>query len=417
MTIMLKVDDLSVHYGVIQAVKNVSFEVNEGEVVSLIGANGAGKTSILRTISGLVRPSGGKIEFLGQEIQKAPARKIVASGLSQVPEGRHVFSGLTVMENLEMKAFLHKDRDENQKNLKKVFDRFPRLEERKNQDAATLSGGEAQRIRLATQIGSGLKGVLYILDEPSIGLHQRDNSKLLETLFKLRDLGNTVLVVEHDEDTIRAADVVIDIGPGAGVNGGQVVAMGTAAEICEVESSVTGQYLSGKKYIPVPSDRRNPDYGYLSIIGACANNLKNIDLDIPLKLFTCITGVSGSGKSSLINATLVPVLSNKLNGAGKKRVKCSDIKGYASLDKIICIDQSPIGKSARSNPATYIGVFDLIRDLYANTSDARSRGYKKGRFSFNVKGGRCEACSGDGVNKIEMHFLPDVYVKCDVCKG
>ncbi len=283
--------------------------------------------------------------------------------------------------------------------------------------AATLSGGEAQRIRLATQIGSGLKGVLYILDEPSIGLHQRDNSKLLETLFKLRDICNSVLVVEHDEDTIRAADVVIDIGPGAGVNGGQVVAMGTAAEICEVESSVTGQYLSGKKYIPVPSDRRNPDYGYLSIIGACANNLKNIDLDIPLKLFTCITGVSGSGKSSLINATLVPVLSNKLNGAGKKRVKCSDIKGYASLDKIICIDQSPIGKSARSNPATYIGVFDLIRDLYANTSDARSRGYKKGRFSFNVKGGRCEACSGDGVNKIEMHFLPDVYVKCDVCKG
>lgn len=286
-----------------------------------------------------------------------------------------------------------------------------------NRAAATLSGGEAQRIRLATQIGSGLKGVLYILDEPSIGLHQRDNAKLLETMHKLRDLGNTVIVVEHDEDTIRAADQIIDIGPRAGINGGTIVAQGTAEEICKVEASITGQYLSGKKFIPIPSNRRTPDYGYLSIKNASANNLKHIDVDIPLKLFTCITGVSGSGKSSLINSTLVPVLAHKLNGAGKKKVKCETITGYSSLDKIICIDQSPIGRSARSNPATYIGVFDLIRDLYANTVDAKARGYKKGRFSFNVKGGRCESCSGDGVNKIEMHFLPDVYVKCDVCKG
>ena len=283
--------------------------------------------------------------------------------------------------------------------------------------AATLSGGEAQRIRLATQIGSGLQGVLYILDEPSIGLHQRDNSKLLATLEKLRDLGNSVLVVEHDEDTIRKADYIVDVGPGAGINGGKIVAQGTVDEIISSPQSVTGEYLSGIKFIPVPSDRRKPGKDKISIKGASVNNLKNVDVDIPIGLFTCITGVSGSGKSSLINSTLVPVLAKELNGARKKKVKCKDIKGYSKLDKVIVIDQSPIGRTPRSNPATYIGVFDMIRALYANTPDAKMRGYKNGRFSFNVKGGRCEACSGDGVNKIEMHFLPDIYVKCDVCKG
>ena len=283
--------------------------------------------------------------------------------------------------------------------------------------AATLSGGEAQRIRLATQIGSGLKGVLYILDEPSIGLHQRDNNKLLATLNKLKNLGNSVLVVEHDEDTMRAADTIIDVGPGAGVNGGEIIAMGTAKQIEKNKASITGDYLSGRKFIPVPVDRRKPKGKFLKIKGASANNLKDMDVDIPIGLFTCITGVSGSGKSSLINSTLVPVLENKLNGARKSKVKCKDITGYSDLDKIIVIDQSPIGRTPRSNPATYIGVFDMIRELYANTPDSKQRGYKNGRFSFNVKGGRCEACAGDGVIKIEMHFLPDIYVKCDVCKG
>ena len=280
----------------------------------------------------------------------------------------------------------------------------------------TLSGGEAQRIRLATQIGSGLVGVAYILDEPSIGLHQRDNDKLLGALMRLRDLGNSLIVVEHDEDTMRAADCVIDIGPGAGEHGGQLVAMGTAEDLMKNEYSVTGAYLSGRRKIPVPEVRKEPT-GFLTIKGASENNLKHIDVDIPLGVMTCITGVSGSGKSSLINEILYKRLARDLNRARVIPGKHDDILGIDQLDKVIDIDQSPIGRTPRSNPATYTGVFDQIRDLFAATADAKAKGYKKGRFSFNVKGGRCEACSGDGIIKIEMHFLPDVYVPCEVCKG
>ena len=281
---------------------------------------------------------------------------------------------------------------------------------------ASLSGGEAQRIRLATQIGSGLVGVCYILDEPSIGLHQRDNDKLLAALKNLRDLGNTLIVVEHDEDTMLEADYVVDIGPGAGSHGGEVVACGTAQEIMEVKESVTGQYLSGALKIPVPDERRKPT-GWLKVKGAQENNLKNINVDIPLGIFTCVTGVSGSGKSSLVNEIVYKTLAKKLNRARTIPGKYKTIAGVENLDKVIAIDQSPIGRTPRSNPATYTGVFDMIRDLFAGTTDAKAKGYKKGRFSFNVKGGRCEACSGDGIIKIEMHFLPDVYVPCEVCGG
>ena len=280
----------------------------------------------------------------------------------------------------------------------------------------TLSGGEAQRIRLATQIGSGLVGVAYILDEPSIGLHQRDNDKLLSTLLHLRDLGNTVLVVEHDEDTMRAADYIVDIGPGAGEHGGQVVAAGTAEEIMQCQESVTGAYLSGRIQIPVPEKRRIPT-GWLTVRGAAENNLKQIDVRFPLGVMTCVTGVSGSGKSSLVNEILYKALARKLNRARTIPGKFKKLEGVEQLDKVIAIDQSPIGRTPRSNPATYTGVFDMIRDLFASTPDAKAKGYNKGRFSFNVKGGRCEACSGDGIIKIEMHFLPDVYVPCEVCGG
>ena len=286
-----------------------------------------------------------------------------------------------------------------------------------SRSAGTLSGGEAQRIRLATQIGSGLTGVLYILDEPSIGLHQRDNDKLLATLKRLRDLGNTVIVVEHDEDTMYAADMIIDIGPGAGVHGGNVIAQGTAEEIKNIPDSITGQYLSGRKRIAVPKKRRKAKPVSITIKGAKENNLKNLDVKIPLGVFTCVTGVSGSGKSSLINEVLYKNLAKKLYGSSEKGGKCKEIVGIENIDKIINIDQSPIGRTPRSNPATYTGVFDYIRDIFANTNEAKLRGYQKGRFSFNVAGGRCEACQGDGVLKIEMHFLPDVYVPCEVCKG
>ncbi|MDE6732625.1 MAG: excinuclease ABC subunit UvrA, partial [Oscillospiraceae bacterium] len=283
--------------------------------------------------------------------------------------------------------------------------------------SGTLSGGESQRIRLATQIGSALTGVLYILDEPSIGLHQRDNDKLIATLKNLRDLGNTLIVVEHDEDTMRAADWIVDIGPAAGVHGGNVVYSGDAKGILKCKESVTGQYLSGKLKIPVPKTRRKPDERWLKIIGAEENNLKKINVDIPIGIFTCVTGVSGSGKSSLVNEIIYKYLFGKLNRGRIRAGKFKDMKGLEHLDKVIMIDQSPIGRTPRSNPATYTGVFTEIRELFAQTTDAKTRGYKAGRFSFNVKGGRCEACEGDGILKIEMHFLPDIFVPCEVCKG
>jgi len=286
-----------------------------------------------------------------------------------------------------------------------------------SRSAGSLSGGEAQRIRLATQIGSGLVGVVYILDEPSIGLHQRDNDKLLKTLNYLRDLGNTLIVVEHDEDTMMASDYIVDIGPKAGVNGGEVIFTGTVDEIMKCEDSITGQYLSGKIKIDVPKERRKPNGKLLKILGAAENNLQDIDISIPLGLFTCVTGVSGSGKSSLVNEILYKRLARDLNRAKLKPGKHKNMEGLKELDKIIAIDQSPIGRTPRSNPATYTGLFDLIRDVFAQTTEAKIRGYQKGRFSFNVKGGRCEACSGDGILKIEMHFLPDIYVPCEVCHG
>lgn len=285
-----------------------------------------------------------------------------------------------------------------------------------SRSAGTLSGGEAQRIRLATQIGSGLVGVAYILDEPSIGLHQRDNDKLLKTLNNLKNLGNTLIVVEHDEDTMRAADYIVDIGPGAGEHGGELVACGTAEDIMSCPESITGAYLSGREVIPVPKERKEPS-GWIMVKGASENNLKNIDVKFPTGVMTCVTGVSGSGKSSLVNEILYKSLAKKLNRARTIPGKHKDITGVEQLDKVINIDQSPIGRTPRSNPATYTGVFDMIRDLFASTPDAKMRSYKKGRFSFNVKGGRCEACSGDGIIKIEMNFLPDIYVPCEVCGG
>jgi ABC transporter. len=286
-----------------------------------------------------------------------------------------------------------------------------------SRNAGTLSGGESQRIRLASQIGSGLVGVTYILDEPSIGLHQRDNERLLNSLKKLKDQGNTLIVVEHDEDTMFAADYIVDVGPGPGEHGGKIVAAGTVEDIMACEESLTGQYLSGKKKIDVPKTRRKPNGHYLTVRGASENNLKNIDVTFPLGILICITGVSGSGKSTLINEILYKALAQKLYKAKDLPGKYSSIEGIEFIDKVINIDQSPIGRTPRSNPATYTGVFDPIRELFSNTPDAKMRGYKPGRFSFNVKGGRCEACSGDGIIKIEMNFLPDVYVPCEVCKG
>jgi excinuclease ABC subunit A len=311
-----------------------------------------------------------------------------------------------------------------EKILKEIRERLTFLEDvglnylTLDRSAETLSGGEAQRIRLASQIGSGLVGVTYVLDEPSIGLHQRDNEKLIKTLKNLKDLGNTVIVVEHDEEAIRCADFIIDIGPGAGVHGGEICAKGSLEDILKNKKSITAKYLSGKKQIKAPKKRLTPNKNKITIINAHENNLKNISVEIPVGLFTCITGVSGSGKSSLINQTLLPLSSFILNKSKlSKEIKCEKIEGLENLDKVISIDQSPIGRTPRSNPATYTGLFSYIRDLLSETIEAKSRGYKPGRFSFNVKGGRCEACQGDGMIKVEMHFLADVYVKCDVCDG
>ena len=307
--------------------------------------------------------------------------------------------------------------------IKEISDRLSFLESvglhylTLSRQAGTLSGGESQRIRLATQLGTSLIGVLYILDEPSIGLHQRDNAKLISTLKHLRDIGNTLIVVEHDEDTMFEADYIVDVGPGAGINGGSVVCQGTVDDIMKCENSITGQYLSGKKKIPVPEKRRKGNGKFLTVKGAAHNNLKNINVKIPLGEFVCVTGVSGSGKSSLVNEVIYKYLANELNGAKKITGKFKSIDGLQNLDKVINIDQSPIGRTPRSNPATYTGVFSDIRDLFASTVDAKMKGYNSSRFSFNVKGGRCEACQGDGIVKIEMHFLADIYVPCDVCKG
>ena len=372
-------------------------------------------------------------EYYAQFIEEAPCpechgQRLSPTSLSVTVGGKniHELCSLSIVDALDFVNALELNETEAQiagEILKEIRSRLGFLVSvglnylTLSRKAGTLSGGEAQRIRLATQIGSALVGVLYILDEPSIGLHQRDNSKLIATLKRLRDLGNTVIVVEHDEETMESADYILDIGPGAGIHGGEVVAQGTPEEIMKDEKSITGAYLSGKKTIDIPKYRREGNGAFLQIKGARHNNLKNIDVDIPLGKFVCVTGVSGSGKSSLINGILHPVLADKLNRAITYPGKHDEITGLEHLDKVICIDQSPIGRMPSSNPATYTGLFTDIRSLFAQTKDAKARGYGPGRFSFNVKGGRCEACEGDGVKKIEMHFLPDVYVTCDVCKG
>lgn len=376
-------------------------------------------------------------EYVKQEIEEymsafpcpdCNGKRLKKEALHILINGKSI-ADVSDMTILELKKFLEnlnlegKDRIIAKPILKEILSRLEFLNDvgldylTLSRSAGTLSGGEAQRIRLATQIGSGLVGVLYILDEPSIGLHQRDNHKLIKTLQKLRDLGNTLIVVEHDEDTIRSADYIVDIGPGAGEHGGNVVAAGDLEDIISCEESITGQYLSGKKRIEIPAERRKPNDKWLTIKGAAENNLKNIDVSFPVGLFICVTGVSGSGKSSLINEILYKAASSILNKSKEKPGKFREILGLEYFDKVINIDQSPIGRTPRSNPATYTGVFDLIREVFAQTPDARMRGYKAGRFSFNLKGGRCEACNGDGIVKIEMHFLPDVYIPCEVCKG
>ncbi len=403
---------------------------------------GGSRTHVGRTFEGVVRNLERRYnetnsDFIKSKIQEymsmIPCRscggkKLKEEVLAVTVGGKNIyeFTELSVNEALNFLSNLELGEKENRiakEILKEINNRLIFLKNvgldylNLSRSAGSLSGGEAQRIRLATQIGSGLMGVLYILDEPSIGLHQSDNDKLIKTLRKLTDIGNTLIVVEHDEDTMKAADYIVDIGPGAGVNGGEVVAKGSFEEIMECEKSITGQYLKGVRYIPVPETRRKGNGNYLVIRGAAENNLRGIDVRIPLGMFTCVTGVSGSGKSSLVNEILYKTLATKLNKAKTRPGKHDIIEGVECLDKVINIDQSPIGRTPRSNPATYTGVFTFIRDLFAALPEAKVRGYQKGRFSFNVKGGRCESCSGDGIIKIEMHFLPDVYVPCEVCKG
>ena len=415
MSSVLQVENINVYYGSIHAVKDVSFHVEQGEVVTLIGANGAGKSTARNTVAGRLRSRTGSVHFLGEELRHVPGHKLVGRGMALVPEGRRIFQHMTVQENLDMGGYCRGG--DKSADMERVFDRFPRLKERRRRVAGTLSGGESQRIRLTTQIGSALSGVLYVLDEPSIGLHQRDNDRLLETLKHLRDLGNTLIVVEHDEDTMYAADYIVDVGPGAGIHGGEIVCAGTVDEIKACKRSLTGQYLSGARFIPIPEKRRQGNGKFLKVVGAKENNLKGIDVTIPLGEFVCVTGVSGSGKSSLVNEILYKRLANELNGAKRTIGAHQDMVGIQHLDKVIDIDQSPIGRTPRSNPATYTGVFTDIRELFASTQESKMRGFKSNRFSFNVKGGRCEACQGDGIVKIEMHFLADIYVPCEVCKG
>lgn len=415
---------------------------NSGEKIKVRYERGYGKGEVMVSIEGVVnnldrRYKETKSDYMRNEIEKymssIPCPDCKGTRLKKESLSIKI-GGLSIAEICDMSIYKIMDffdeikLTEKQKLISKLV-----LKEVKNRlefllnvgleyltlsrSAGSLSGGEAQRIRLATQIGSSLMGVLYILDEPSIGLHQRDNDKLLKTLRNLTNLGNTLLVVEHDEDTMHAADYIIDVGPGAGIHGGQIVAAGSLDTILACEESITGQYLSGRKVIPVPSNRRKPNGKWIEIKGANANNLKNLDVRIPLGVFTCVTGVSGSGKSTLVNEILYKELSHKLYGSRNKVGEHKEIKGLEYIDKVIDIDQSPIGRTPRSNPATYTGVFDIIREVFATTSEAKVRGYKNGRFSFNVRGGRCEACKGDGIIKIEMQFLPDVYVPCEVCKG
>ena len=406
----------------IWALRHVNMRFKVGKRLAIVGENGSGKTTFIKLLCRLYDPQEGQILLNGIDIRKyryddyMGIFSVVFQDFQLIcqPLGNNVAGSMEYDRDRARKALIDAGFADRLAAMEKGLDTM--LYKNLSEDGVEVSGGEAQRIRLATQIGSGLVGVAYILDEPSIGLHQRDNDRLLGSLMKLRDLGNSLIVVEHDEDTMRAADCIVDIGPGAGEHGGQLVAMGTAEDLMKNEDSITGAYLSGKLKIPVPLERRKPT-GFLTVKGAAENNLKNIDVKIPLGIMTCITGVSGSGKSSLINEILYKRLARDLNRARVIPGKHKDILGTDQLDKVINIDQSPIGRTPRSNPATYTGVFDQIRDLFAATADAKAKGYKKGRFSFNVKGGRCEACSGDGIIKIEMHFLPDVYVPCEVCKG
>ena len=413
---MLKVEGLNAGYGSVNILWDIGFEVKDGEIVAILGSNGAGKTTMVRTITGMVKASSGKVEFNGEDLSGKSSRVILDSGIVQVPEGRQLFTEMTVLENLELGAFNKETKAHFAENLEKCYNWFPKLRERAKQAAGTLSGGESQRIRLATQIGSKLVHVLYILDEPSIGLHQRDNERLIRSLKELRDAGNSVIVVEHDEDMMRAADYIVDVGPLAGRKGGRIVAAGSFDDILHADS-ITADYLTGRRRIEIPEKLRPGNGKSLIIRGARGNNLKNVDVEFPLGKLICVTGVSGSGKSTLVNETLRPILSKLLYRSYDQPLDYDSVEGTEHIDKLVVVDQAPIGRSPRRNPATYSNVVSDIRKLFESTPDAQIRGFKAGRFSFNVKGGRCEECRGAGVQTIEMNFLPDVYVTCKACGG